>query len=366
MNTSLLDRIYGCVIGGAIGDAFGAPTEAVDYWDIRTQYGKLDRLIASPATNSNQKPGGITDDTALRQLIALAIVRRQGRITPDDLAAVWIEKGNLRRFWANERAITERLNWGMDPWHTGKGAQKCATGSMAIGPVGIINAGNPRQAFQDGFNIASINQDDLERDAAGTMAAGVAAALAPGATPARIVEAMIEHSSFLMKRGFELALDVAAKVRNADEFTERYTELYADWSFPRPPRKIVGVPKDRPLRCKYYSGDSHELLPVTVALLNHCDWDPDASIIENANYGRDCDSTASMAGALAGALHGASRLRRQWIETVEAANEDLFVELEGDPKANFRVSAERLHAALVAESARQAEQAAALQRLVAG
>jgi ADP-ribosylglycohydrolase len=29
------DRVYGCLLGSAVGDALGAPTECMDYRDIR-------------------------------------------------------------------------------------------------------------------------------------------------------------------------------------------------------------------------------------------------------------------------------------------------------------------------------------------
>jgi hypothetical protein len=61
------DAVYGCLIGGAIGDALGAPVEGWNYWEVREKYGRLAELIASPRANANQKPGGVTDDTALRQ-----------------------------------------------------------------------------------------------------------------------------------------------------------------------------------------------------------------------------------------------------------------------------------------------------------
>jgi hypothetical protein len=59
---------------------------------------------------------------------------------------------------------------------------------MAIAPIGIINAGNPDQAYQDGFNIAFVNQDDVNRDGAATLAAGIAAAFIPDATVASVVD----------------------------------------------------------------------------------------------------------------------------------------------------------------------------------
>ncbi len=41
----LLDRIYGCLMGGAIGDAMAAPTEDWHYLDIREKFGRIARLV---------------------------------------------------------------------------------------------------------------------------------------------------------------------------------------------------------------------------------------------------------------------------------------------------------------------------------
>jgi ADP-ribosylglycohydrolase len=34
------DNFRGCLVGGAIGDAFGSPVEFLQYSDIRNKYGK--------------------------------------------------------------------------------------------------------------------------------------------------------------------------------------------------------------------------------------------------------------------------------------------------------------------------------------
>ena len=44
------------------------------------------------------------------------------------------------------------------------------------------------------------------------------------------------------------------------------------------------------------------------------------AIIGCVNYGRDNDSYATVAGAMAGALHGTSAVPSDWRATVEAAN----------------------------------------------
>ena len=36
----LLDKIYGCLLGGMIGDAFGAPGEGLSYKGIQEKFGE--------------------------------------------------------------------------------------------------------------------------------------------------------------------------------------------------------------------------------------------------------------------------------------------------------------------------------------
>ena len=65
---------------------------------------------------------------------------------------------------------------------------------------------------------------------------------------------------------------------------------------------------------------SIEELPIALALLTVTGGDFEQSICGGANYGRDCDSIASMAGAIAGALHGDSVIRPAWITRIDEAN----------------------------------------------
>jgi ADP-ribosylglycohydrolase len=206
MAKNLLDRVYGCLVGGAIGDALGAPVEGWYYQDIRSKYGKLEEFLPFDTGYSVGAPGTITDDTVLRHLLSLAVVRKQGRVTPDDYARVWLEKMNPNRLWLSERIVLLKLQVGMDPWESGLGSPPAGCASMAIAPVGVINAGNPAQAYQDGFNIAFVNQEGPNRDGAATLAAAVAAAFVPGATVESIIQAMWDHSTELYKRAFTLVM----------------------------------------------------------------------------------------------------------------------------------------------------------------
>jgi ADP-ribosylglycohydrolase len=139
-------------------------------------------------------------------------------------------------------------------------------------------------------------------------------------------------------------MDLALKSTDVDDFAEKYYAKMLDWSWPSRNWK----------KEHFFSGNSIELIPITMAILHLCDGDVNQSMIEAASFGRDCDTTASMAGAIAGALHGAHAIRQDWITTVETANQDFFEELEGSPEANFYSMAERLVQALRIEHQRTA------------
>ncbi len=377
MAQDILDAVYGCLIGGAVGDALGAPVEGMYYTDIREKYGKVTELMPGFGNTGKfyggstgfryrdaydgppPKVGWFSDDTTMRHYLCLAIVQKGGRVTPDDYRDVLIEKLNPNRVWINERALLLKLKAGVNPWDSGTGMIPAGCATMAIAPIGIINAGNPGQAYQDGFNIAFVDQEGHNRDGAATMAAGVAAAFLPGATIRTVLDTMSTHSSYLMQRAIELTMDLAYSSSTVDQFAEKYYAKMLDWTWPTPPHQTWN--KER-----FFSGNTIELVPITMAILHLCGGDVNQSMIEAASFGRDCDTTASMAGAIAGAMQGASAIRQDWIKTVEEANLDFFEELEGDPKANFYSMAQRLVGALKAEKQAAQDRADMLEHMLAG
>ena len=70
---------------------------------------------------------------------------------------------------------------------------------------------------------------------------------------------------------------------------------------------------------------SIEELPIALAFMLVSGGDFEGSILGAANYGRDNDSIASMAGAITGALHGRRVIRAGWMTQINEANRiDLF------------------------------------------
>jgi len=355
---AILDAVYGCLIGGAIGDALGAPVEMWHFREIRAKYGRVTELMPFEKSYCGGPGGTVTDDSTLRHYLCLAIVERGGRVNPDDVAQIWLSRLNPERLWVNEHIVLEKLRIGMSPWDTGKGQPPCGCASMAIAPIGLINAGDPRQAYQDAFNIAFVNQDDVNRDAAASIAAGIAVALLPGATVERVIDTMVEYSSFVMRRAYELAMDLARASSSVDEFAERYYERMLDWTWPHPPSRSAWN-KER-----FASGNSIEFVPVVPALLHLTGGDVHEAIIEGASFGRDCDTIASILGNLVGAMHGASAIRPDWIAACEQANRPFFEEVDGDPDANFLHMARRLVEAVRSEHQAALDRARTLEQII--
>ena len=356
MPTDLLDKVYGCLIGGAIGDAMGAPTEDWHYTDIRMHFGPIDRFLPQPARKRDGRPGQITDDTSLRHYMCLAIIRKGGRITPDDYAQVWLADLNPDRLFVTERIVVQKLRLGMSPWDSGRGQPLADAAIMAVAPIGLINAGDPAQAYQDGFVISGIHQDGVERDAAAAMAAAFAAAFEPGATATTMLDHAAAHGTYDTRRLIAIGRDLAASTGSVERFVEQFYLRYLDRSFPRPADHVWDAERS-------VSPTSREVLPIVCGLFALCDGDPTAGIMAGASIGRDADTICTLLGGLGGALRGASAIRPDWIADSERANTGFFDEV--GPGTTFLSTARDMVGALRAERDAQRRRLDRLDALVA-
>ena len=83
--------------------------------------------------------------------------------------------------------------------------------------------------------------------------------------------------------------------------------------------------------------DSRETVPLTLALFLLADGDVEKCVTYGANFGRDADTIASMAGAIAGALRGVGGIRPEWVEKANRLSGSVSVQLaEGLVKVAMR------------------------------
>jgi len=293
----LSDKIYGCLMGGLIGDAMGAPTEGMHYQKIIEKYGP----------NGVADFDGVgTDDTAIREQLIDAVFKSNGHPTVDHFGQSFLDfKEKNRRLWfVPVRNAFHKLEVGLSlPAYAGWGNMQSSSTAMSISPMGIINACNPRQAALETLDVASFIHNGSSgycRDAACAMAAAVAASFEADATFESVVDAATRYllpvSAGEIKQAIGRALDVAAEAGSYEKYREAHYK-----EFLRPT-----------------ASDSMETIPAVLAILTLAEGDPERSILWGANFGRDADTIATMIGGVVGALHGASGLPASWVTKVEA------------------------------------------------
>ena len=181
---------------------------------------------------------------------------------------------------------------------------------MCISPIGIINAGNPRRAVLEAYEVTSLVHRDSPQDGAQAMAAATAAAFAPNADPSAVIEAAKGHLDVAsdMPAAIETAVDQALRTHDFGAFRAAY---YTDhvWEWPQ-----------RPEEGHSSAVDPRESASVALALLLLADGDPNQVALMAANFGRDADTIGTIGGSVAGAMTGAAAIRPEWAAKVRAAS----------------------------------------------
>lgn len=293
-DSSIYKKVYGCLIGGLIGDAMGAPVETKHYKEIEKEYGQVDDF-----------EGDGTDDSAIKLILCEAIISNNGYITADEFAEAFLNNNQYYNlFYIPVRNMFHKLKSSVVlPVNAGMGNMQSSSSAMSISPMGLINACNPRQAALETYDVAGlIHSGDTNfcRDAACAMAAAVAEAMKPETTVEEIICAATKYlhktSSKVMISRIQEVMDLAKSVNDYRTFREQFYESFL---------------------CEDLC-DSRETVPCVLALFYLADGDPVKSIIYGANFGRDADTIATMVGALAGAYKGVDGLRPEWVEKVKA------------------------------------------------
>ena len=183
--------------------------------------------------------------------------------------------------------------------HGGRGLPPANGAVMMISPVGLLYPGQPHEAFLAAYEISCAIQQGYAADMAGVVAAGVAAALVPGTNESSVVDAMQsvapQSAGALLNRTRELA----AQSSELEQFRRLYQE-----------------------ELLIHFLDPGETVAVAAGCLLMGEGRFEATTLNAVNFGRDCDSIATVAGALSGALEGMDGIRPAWVETVDAQRGD--------------------------------------------
>ncbi|MDQ1082664.1 MULTISPECIES: ADP-ribosylglycohydrolase family protein [Microbacterium] len=338
------ERAAAVLAGSAIGDALGGATEGFSPEQIQQRYGGrvtgivppyfADWQTHRPISPYHKGDGHITDDTLMTQALVQIYAARRDHLDAysfsEELIPLletqfrWVpelerEAILLHRVFLPEKWIVSRIKVGhVDPREAGVGNAVNCGAAMYMAPTGVVNAGNPRAAYIEAIDIAGAHQASYGREAAGVFAASVAAALAPGATVDSVVEATISLAHDGTKLALQAVVDAARAlpdtatddeigealrdaIRPFDTVGEKYREPHLDARIPSRTKSI-------------------EEFPIALGMLVAHKGDFRKTVLGSINYGRDADSIASMAGAIAAGLGGNEVIDQNWLSDIATAS----------------------------------------------
>jgi ADP-ribosylglycohydrolase len=289
-------KVYGCLLGGIIGDAMGAPAEGMTYEKVKEQFGWIDDF-----------EGSGTDDSAIKLILCEAIIKSKGHVTADEWADAFLanKKKYYNYFYIPVRNMFHKIESKLSlPVYAGMGNMHSSSSAMSISPLGIINACNPRQAAIETYDAAGLIHGGAStfcRDGACSVAAAVAEAMSPKATVDSVLEASWKYlhkdSSIELLDRIKLTMDILKRTGEYEAFRKEYY------------KKCLGD----------IVSDSRETVPCVLALFKLADGNPVQAVEYGANFGRDADTIGTMVGALAGAFSGVDALKPAWVAKIEAA-----------------------------------------------
>ncbi|MEM8964956.1 MAG: ADP-ribosylglycohydrolase family protein, partial [Bacteroidota bacterium] len=220
---ALYDKVLGMLVGSAIGDAMGAPTEMWSREDISIDYGfveKLDTMVREPSAEGtwgyNLPAGGTTDDTRWKKLLTEFLLTQSEELSAKDFSEFIVKKYeqeiqqlkqtdsfdpepfeiNVRRMaWLQEwaRVAKPYAEGDLDEYSFALsrfyGGEMTCAGMLYAPSVGSFYPAQPEQAYEETYKL-SIFDLGYARDVSGLVGAMVAAAMQPDATPETVMNTM--------------------------------------------------------------------------------------------------------------------------------------------------------------------------------
>lgn len=308
-SAAMIDRAMGALIGGAIGDALGMPTQLLSPAQIAELYGHIEDFVAPVADHPVSKgmaSGTITDDTEQALLLGRILVdsgdqfdhRRWVNALLDwerDVKA----RGSYDLLGPSTKRAIDAINDGVLPEEAGRSGDTNGA-AMRIAPVGIMMPPEPLDALV--AKVAETCQATHNTSIAIASAAAVAAAVSCGVAGGDWRSAS-DQAVLAATRGAALGHwttggDIAARI---------------DWARGLVRGKSVNDGIRLIVDLVGTGVASQESVPAAFAVLEISRGDPWQAAVISANLGGDTDTIGAIAAGMAGACAGFSKLPQQRI-----------------------------------------------------
>ncbi|MFD7922269.1 ADP-ribosylglycohydrolase family protein [Streptomyces sp. NPDC059740] len=298
-----------------MGDALGAPAENLKPSQIRARWGRIEGFVADD-------PAG-TDDTEYAIFSGLLLARHGAALTVGHVEAAWHEwiadrnEGPFRGAGFSERGTLENLRRGLAAPITAQHRHAWSDGlAMRAAPFGVFAAGRPAEAARLVAVDGTVSHEGEGVHGGRAVAAGVAAAMV-GEGPEQVVAAALSvvPADSWTARTLHRAVTAAREARYRPDATQLSVERAV-----RSATVVGGYP---------WPDLAPEAVGLAFGAFLASDGEFAPSVLTAVNMGRDADTTAAVAGALAGALRGEAAIPREWGEAIRPARGSCLPSMAG-------------------------------------
>lgn len=348
---SFAQRVQGAIYGTAYGDAMGAVVEKMTYSEIKEKYGRVETTQTKwwkadwpeAARQGRMRGQGIiTDDTLMTLALMNVYVTERRHLDAYDMANEFVKEIAFRPryipefgrkalimdrlFYPEKHIFNRHVLANCEPREGGYGNMVNCGAAMYISPIGIVNACNPKGAYDEAILFASGHQLSYGLEAAGVMACCVAKAMEPGATVHDIADTALHYAKDGTKRAIhdicETALLLQSRKKEREVIVRSFHEVIARYSpmeddVHRSIHKI-GIPSNHYTPSRLFA---IEELPLALAYIVLHEGNLLEAVKDGVSSGRDTDSIGVMIGAILGAMQGVQAIPAEEIAVLEEINQ---------------------------------------------
>jgi ADP-ribosyl-[dinitrogen reductase] hydrolase len=333
-HVSRLDRIRGCMLGMAVGDALGAPLEGLSAQQIRAHYGRVtDYVDGSQAWKKKQYrwrlEGLYTDDTQQALVLADVLLELE-RIDPDRVAELYLGlltprgsfSGAHRRIGRSFRYVLAALERGDAPQWVGQPSAGIGA-AMRIAPVPLYFGDDAERMFNSVMAASLMTHRDIR---------SISGALFVSHVIRRLLSGQPRTPSLLLWAASDVARDTQRIVAEYPHYVLN-TDVYGA-SLARAAahaESLFELPRDRALAALAQEANRHGARPAckcptmgfppacipTCLYVLLCADSLENAVTEIINLGGDTDTTGAILGAMAGACFGVDAIPRRWLDNLQ-------------------------------------------------
>ncbi len=326
------DKILGCLLGGAVGDAMGAATEVRTTEQIRELFGGYVREFYTPPEDTfahGCKRGQITDDFSIAYMNCLEIVANHGIIdenTAKQALLKWYEVPEFKRFAGPTTKAAVLALLGETPAEPGKetfipavdNGKGTNGAAMKAAPIALFSDGDVERAISDTVKLCAVtHNNNVALSGACAVAAATAQALHDDATLVEIIEAGVYGAA----KGDQMGRDcgkticgpsIAKRIKKAVELglLAKDMDEAVTWIVNHIGSGLMAA----------------EAVPAVFGLMAAAKGDLLESIYAGVNVGDDTDTVATMIGGIMGAWRGASAFPEEYLQIIKENNR---IDIEG-------------------------------------